>query len=487
VKQPDSPSTENPTRVAASLRRRDVLKLAAGGAFAAGASSSLARPQAKTAKKIVVAGAGISGLCCAYELMKRGHEVTVLEAAGRSGGHLLTVRDRLADGLYADAGAEHFYRSAYGELYRYIEEFDLPTLPYHRRDSMVRFLRGSPYTEQMLADREVLGKLGLNQREVEFVARHSWPDLSMLYLGPYLDSFPDERRPFDAGLNDLDRITMSDLLQKDGASPAVIEFTGGSSSALHTLWFDAVKKIRGIPQYEKTVFRIEGGNQRIADAFASRLAARLRLGCPLTAIEHGDSGVTARYEEFGQAKAIAADHVVLCMSFRELRRIPVTPGWPEAKQYVIDNMNYELKARVVFQSRTPFWETDGVSPNIEFSQRELTDVWRTSEDIRSSRGLLIGQARTSEAANALAKFRELYPGKSEDIEQALLFNWAEDPWSGSCLPVRRPPGELARFWPEVSRPHGRIHFASVCVDCFPNGLEGGIRAGQQAAKKIAEG
>jgi monoamine oxidase len=475
VKQPDSVSL---------VSRRDVLKFAAGGALAAGPSVSNAQSQTKTVKKIVVAGAGISGLCCAYELMRRGHEVTVLEAAGRPGGHILTVRDRLADGLYADAGAEHFYRSAYSELYRYIEEFGLPVIAYHRRDSMIRFLGDSPYTEEMLADRKILQKLGLNQREIEFVARHSWPNLSALYLEPYLDSFPDETRPFDAGLNDLDRLTVTELLKRDGASAAAVGFAGGSSSALHTLWFDAIKKMRGIPQYERTVYRIEDGNQRITDAFAAKLGPRLRLGCPLAAVEYGNSGVTARYEEFGQAQKVEADYLVLCMSFRELRRIPVTPQWPESKRYVIENMNYELKARVVFQSRTPFWETDRVSPNIDFSQRELSGVWRMAEDVPSSRGLLIGQGRTSDAGNSLAKFRQLYPGKSENIEQAFLVNWAEDPWSGSCLPVRRPPGELARFWPEVSQPHARIHFASVCVDCFPNGLEGGIRAGQNAAKAI---
>ncbi len=34
-------------------------------------------------KKVIVGGAGISGLSCAYELMKKGHEVVVLEASGR--------------------------------------------------------------------------------------------------------------------------------------------------------------------------------------------------------------------------------------------------------------------------------------------------------------------------------------------------------------------------------------------------------------------
>ena len=57
-------------------------------------------------KRVIVAGAGISGLCCAYELMKAGHAVTLLEASGRYGGHVFTGRDGLSDGLYADFGAD---------------------------------------------------------------------------------------------------------------------------------------------------------------------------------------------------------------------------------------------------------------------------------------------------------------------------------------------------------------------------------------------
>ena len=39
---------------------------------------------------------------------RRGVDVTLLEASGRTGGHVMTIHDPLPDGLYADVGAEHF-------------------------------------------------------------------------------------------------------------------------------------------------------------------------------------------------------------------------------------------------------------------------------------------------------------------------------------------------------------------------------------------
>jgi monoamine oxidase len=179
--------------------RRDLLKQLMAGITAAGIFVSPARSQTGGTKKVIIAGAGIGGLCCAYELMRRGHEVTLLEAAGRSGGHILTLRDGLADGLYADAGAEHFYRPGYDMFWRYLDEFQLPVIPYPRRDHMVRYIAGKPYTEEMLADPGVLRKFDLNQKEIDYLARHPWPEFSLLYYAPYLDNFKDEYRPLDAG------------------------------------------------------------------------------------------------------------------------------------------------------------------------------------------------------------------------------------------------------------------------------------------------
>ena len=58
------------------------------------------------AQRVVVLGAGLAGLCTAFELQNQGHTVTVLEAQMRPGGRVRTLRAPFAPGLYTEAGAE---------------------------------------------------------------------------------------------------------------------------------------------------------------------------------------------------------------------------------------------------------------------------------------------------------------------------------------------------------------------------------------------
>ncbi|MBI1941237.1 MAG: FAD-dependent oxidoreductase [Acidobacteria bacterium] len=480
----------------ASMRRRDILKLA-GAAFLPGAEFggssndapfSSAGKAARIKKKVIVAGGGIGGLCCAYELMRRGHDVTVLEASGRTGGHVRTIRDPLADGLYVDGGAEHFTKPGYDLYWNYVKEFELTALPYPRREHMLRLIDGKMHTVEMLADPEVLKKLGFNQREVDHLSRQPWWSLPLLYYGPYLDSFKDEYRPFDAGLNHLDQMTPTDLLKKDGASDAAIRFIGGSdSSALHVVWHAALLKLRGVPLWPPHVFRLKGGNQKMTDAFASRLGERVRLGCPVIEIEHGATGVTVRYREFGREKTIDGDFLVSSMSLVMLRQVPVKPNWPDAKKYVIENFPYYTASRPVFQSRTPFWKREGISPNMEFGEASLSHVWRMADEVETHRGLLVGTAQgLTSADDALATFRKFYPGKSDDIEQTLVIDWASDPWAMACEPINYAPGELPKFWPLVIEPHGRIHFVGAYADNLGWGMEAATRSANRVARAIHE-
>ena len=58
-------------------------------------------------KRILIVGAGLAGLTCAYELDKSGYNVILIEARSRAGGRVRTYRDPIADNLYADMGAEY--------------------------------------------------------------------------------------------------------------------------------------------------------------------------------------------------------------------------------------------------------------------------------------------------------------------------------------------------------------------------------------------
>jgi monoamine oxidase len=80
-------------------------------------------------KRVIVVGAGLAGLCTAYELGALGHDVTVLEAPTRPGGRVQTLRDPFDDGLFAEAGASRIPSSHHLTL-GYARMFGLMLVPF---------------------------------------------------------------------------------------------------------------------------------------------------------------------------------------------------------------------------------------------------------------------------------------------------------------------------------------------------------------------
>ena len=76
--------------------------------------------------RVLVVGAGLAGLSCAYHLLTRGLEVTVLEARSRVGGRVVTIRDWRGDSI-AEGGAE-FIDSHHRHVLRWAAFFGLETL-----------------------------------------------------------------------------------------------------------------------------------------------------------------------------------------------------------------------------------------------------------------------------------------------------------------------------------------------------------------------
>jgi monoamine oxidase len=449
------------------------------------AKAALSAPTGK--KKVIIAGGGIAGLSCAYELNRSGHNVTVLEASDRVGGHVKTVRNDLPDGLYVDAGAEQFTKPGYDLYWSYVREFDLPYIQDHRRDHMFRCIGDRMYTEEQLADPKILSEFGLNQREIDYLRRHSWWELAHVYFDKYTDAFKDEYKPFNAGLDELDTITTSELLKRDGASDACIRYIGGNGSALHNVWHTAILKLRGVPLWPVDVFRLKGGNTLLPETFAKKLGDRVKLNCPVVAISHSETEVTVEYRESGERKKISGDHLVCCMSAVMLRQIPITPPFSEDKHWAIANVPYYSATRPVFLAKSKFWREQNVSINIEFSQAALEHTWSMADDVESAHGLITGTSQPGVAGEkALQAFRQLYPGKKDTITQTSVIDWSRDPWCMACETISYRPGQLKRFWPEIIKPYGRIHFAGAYCDNLNWGQEAATRSGHRVAKEINE-
>src|ERR671932_120836 len=97
-------------------------------AIATAARSGLPRRDGG-AKRVIVIGAGMAGLVAAYELMRVGHEPIVLEARGRVGGRIHTLREEFADGLYAEAGAMRI-PCGHELTITYCQRFGLTLIPF---------------------------------------------------------------------------------------------------------------------------------------------------------------------------------------------------------------------------------------------------------------------------------------------------------------------------------------------------------------------
>jgi len=464
-------------------------------AAAAGNRTSRGRSRPRS---VVIGGAGISGLCCGYELMKAGFDVTVLEASGRYGGHVFTGRDGLADGLYADFGADHITRPGYERLLEYAAQFGLPVVPYPNAEGAwlpygsddLRMVGGKRYTNRMLAEPATLSTLGFNSREIRFLSRRPWYELQGLYLRPYVDRIKDPYHPFGIGLDDLDNIPVTEIYRREGASQAAIDWLGdGRTSALYSIWRMAAMKARHIPPSEGEMFRLKGGNEQLPIAFAGRLGSRLKLAHPITAIRQHADGVTVSYREYGhdEERTLDADFFVSCISLAVFRNIPVTPKLSAAKQYVVDHLTYESHPFYVFEASSRFWLDDGLkSINMEFDDPQISSIWEVPAEVATTRVILkaYGPGGLS-PQQVLAAFRRVYPGKRDTIVQALTKDWTQDALAPSCEMEPFPIGEMHRFWPQILQPEGRIHFAGTYADLLSRGMESCIRSAQRVAREIA--
>ncbi len=449
-----------------------------------GASSGSPRVPLAGKGRVLVVGGGLAGLTAAYELERSGWEVVVLEARPRLGGRVYTVHDFAGD-QHAEAGGE-YVDSGHRELRAYAREFAIPLEDARRGfgglDAVV--FRGG---ERHLAWR-------YRTPEVRRQSARFWRSLYDLVARVDLDD------PGSGIGRALDRRSLADLMDElgiDGRARFLLERGIRDDYATEperlSLLFVALSERAGWnqPDAGREIYRLRGGNSRLVEAFADRLAGEVLTGAPVTAIEHTATGVAATIAD---GRSFSGAHCVLAAPLPALRAVSFTPALPEPLARAIAELEYGPVAKALLQYERRYWRRRGFSGDVA-SDLPMGSAWEATDQQPGRSGILLAYAsgaggiaaaeltERERITGSAADLERIFPGSRRLLLRSHSVAWTAEPYSGGGWSTYSP-GQVLDFWTALREPVGRIQLAGEHTSDLSGYMESAIRSGRRAAQRI---
>lgn len=430
----------------------------------------------RSMSRVVVVGAGLSGLACAYRLARAGVEVVVLEARDRAGGR--AWRLPLAEGVTFDAGCE-VLDEAHGALLGLAAELGVrvrradPWAGHGEADRPTWLVHGSrSYGDPPLDPAELSLYRALEERIAE--------------LARQVDPLHPEELD---GAGALDAETLGSWLSERGASPrllAVAEtwYAVASSSVpiAHMSLLAMAAKVAAGAGSGGLRLRLDGGPSALAERLADELGERVRLGAQVVAITEERDGVSVRLLDGRIERGAGAVVAIPLTVQRDLR---FEPPLPPHRRLALAHARYgdAVKAAFAFDERPP-----GDRPVAVLTESGL--VYEPDPG-RPLLGLFAGSgpARRLSALDLASReaalvtiLRTAFEGASP--RSVVSVSWSRERFTqGSYLILG--PGDLLSWGRRLAEPQGRVHFAGSEASSLPSYIEGAIRAAERTALEVS--
>ncbi len=472
--------------ISTETNRRCFLALLAGAAVSRRAQ--LARLERRgPAQRILIVGAGLAGLCSAYELSQQGHDVLLFEAQGRPGGRVKTLRDGLAFGLAAEAGAARIPDTHEFTLH-YVRQFGLALEPFRPAGlDDTYYVRGRSYRAtsktgiewplDLTPEERMAGLEGLTERYINSMVR------------PLGQSGLNAQLP--PGIFRFDGMSFRQLLAEQGLSrDAVYLLTLGFHAEVGSAaWW----LLDDLNRLAKALSHIKGGNDLLPRAFATRLETRVRYGSPVVSIGQDDISAWVVIEHRGERQTIRGDRVVCAAPFSIARKMFSEARLAPDKQELVGGQEYTPATKVFLQTTSNFWRRDGLS-GFAYTDLPLERLWAFDRD--EGRSLLIafnesGGALRLDAMTAaervqavFADARKVFPKLSDEFEGGASHSWGNDPWQRGAW-AQYNVGQIRNIALNARR-EGRIHFAGEHTSCWNGWMQGALESAHRVIREINE-
>ena len=461
-----------------TLTRRSLLHGSLAG-IAAGLSGGCAKHL--SGRKVVVVGAGLSGLNAALILERWGFEVQVVEARERVGGRIWTL-DALPG---SPEGGGNVMGANYGRVLKAAHDLQVPlrspprTLPSDyfvdgqripRDDWASAEANPLPKAWRNIPPSRLMGKLNASN---PLLQTRAWHDPTLMasdtsaLSGLSALGFPDAAiRLIGANNsygNNLDETSLMSLYRVMG------EFGRLSGPAL------AVKEATK-------------GNMRLPEAMARQLARPIEMGSPVTAV-HQSSSVTR--VTLASGETVDADAVIMTLPLPALRRIDM--DLPASQTTLLEAVDYHKVVQLHCIVEAPFWKSAGWGGSwwtdnllgriftrpIPGTSRFNMTVWINGDDCDALNAM--------DEATCIDRISralwDLMPDAREVTLVGQLVRWSNDPFAGGGWALWRP-GQAATAHAALRAPAGRVFFAGEHTAEAYRGMEGAMESGERAALEV---
>ncbi|MEO5952602.1 MAG: flavin monoamine oxidase family protein, partial [Chloroflexia bacterium] len=452
---------------------------------------------ASRSRRVIVVGAGMAGLSAAYELRKAGHEPFVLEAQGRVGGRVYTMREPFTNGLFAEAGAMRIPQ-AHTLTHAYIDKFELKTAPFTMGNpNGYYYVNGRLHRiKDVERDFSMLG-FGVAESEIGRTALAMWADA----VKPFATRIECEGEEcWDSIVAEYDKYSTREFLEIQGWSEGLIEAFGllGDQEALMNSAFLEILR-EEVGGFYTNMVRLEGGMDNLPRAFLPALKDHIRFGAKMVAIDQTPDEVTVYYQTATGRYSMTGDYAIITVPFPVLRHVEVMKPFSSAKRKAIRQLHYDASAKILLQFRRRFWEEDdGIFGGGSVTDLPIRVIYYPEHGRESGRGVVLASYTWSEDAQrwgsldprdrisqALENLSCIHPQVRDEFEVGASKMWHDDEFQGGAFALFDP-GQQTLLYKSIVEPEGRIYFAGEHTSLCHAWIQGAIESGLRAAKTIHE-